>query len=119
MIAMEPVVPRMAAALERFHPSVSRIVAIVMPVAVRTASGTGGTPLTRRGSRIRTITTIVRPSARSARTPCQPPTTTTAAANRMTRTSIGKTRQRSLTEATGPRPSWSSVIVTTTASPGL
>ena len=63
------------------------------------------------------MTAIVSPNASRARTPCQPPTTTTATAKTMTRSWSGGIRQRSLTDTNGVPPA-SSVTVTTTDSPG-
>ena len=114
----EPAVPRMAAALPLPQPSVSRIVAAVIAVAPTTAIGSGGTPCRMSGRMILRITAIVRPSATSARTPCQPPTTVTPTANRMIRAAIGSKRQRSATAMYGSGSLASCVIVTTTWSPG-
>ena len=97
VIARAPVVPRIAATLDRFQPSVIRMVTTVIPLAVRTASGTGGTPAMISGSRTLRITTAVSPSATSARTPCHPPMTMTATAPIRASVARPGRRQRSLT----------------------
>ena len=117
MIARALVVPRMATRLVLVRPSVRRIVTTVMAVATMTASGTGGTPLTIAGIRTFRMTTAVRPRATSARTPCQPPTKTTAAAKIRPRIPSPGIRQWSLTSTYGSEPSGWTVKVTTTSWP--
>jgi hypothetical protein len=115
--ARAPAVPRIAATLARVNPSVKPIVRIVIAVASTTATGTGGTPWIRSGTRILMTIAIVRAKARRARRPRQPPATTTARANTRTSQPSWGSRQRSwtATKLGLPSPVW--VKVTTTSSP--